>query len=165
MAAEAETREYSGKIVTYSGGEDKWREWSIKTNTFASTRGWQKALTEDCEHLSVAEDTLSDEQRAKKALNLKAWKHLVMACLESAFTVLTTATMSNTFEGCTALLKEYHKNDIHSLVDLESDFTQCKLMSDNEDPSVWIGRLKIINERLAKVGSQYKKNEYNMILH
>jgi hypothetical protein len=71
--------------------------------------------------------------------------------------------MSNAFEGWTALLQEYHNNDIDSLVDLESDFAQCNLTSDNEDPSVGIGRLKIINERLAKVGSQYKKNEYNMI--
>jgi hypothetical protein len=36
MAAEAETREFSGKIVTYSGGEGKWRKWSINTNAFAS---------------------------------------------------------------------------------------------------------------------------------
>jgi hypothetical protein len=31
--------------------------------------------------------------------------------------------------------------------------------------SLWIGRLKIINEILAKIDIQYKKNEYNLISH
>jgi hypothetical protein len=44
MAQDKETTEYSGKVVGYSGGEEKWREWSIKTIAHASTRGWQKAL-------------------------------------------------------------------------------------------------------------------------
>jgi hypothetical protein len=30
---------------------------------------------------------------------------------------------------------------------------------------LWIGRLKIINERLAKVDKVYKKNDYNLISH
>jgi hypothetical protein len=165
MAAETESREYSTKLVTYKGGEDKWREWSIKTNAYASTRGWAGALTRDCEHADINPTALSEEQTAERVLNQKAWNHLVMVCQDSAFTVLTTATMSNAFEGWTALLDEYHKNDVDSLVDIESDFATCKLHSESEDPSLWIGRLKIINERLAKIGPNYKKNEYNLISH
>jgi hypothetical protein len=88
-----------------------------------------------------------------------------MACQDSAFTVLTTATMSNAYKGWVAVLDEYHKNDIDSLVDIKSDFTKCKLKSDQEDPSMWIGRLKIINKRLAQIDVKYKKNEYNLISH
>jgi hypothetical protein len=29
MAAEKEATEYSGKVVQYSGGGEKWHEWSI----------------------------------------------------------------------------------------------------------------------------------------
>jgi hypothetical protein len=109
--------------------------------------------------------TLTTEQVEEKVLNLKAWNHLVMACLDSAFIMLTTATLSNAFNGWSVLLEEYHKNDINSLVDIESDFATCKLDSENKDPSLWIGQLKIINKRLAKIGPAYKKNEYNLISH
>jgi hypothetical protein len=47
--------------------------------------------------------------------------------LDSAFMVLTTATMISIHDGWQALLEEYHKNDIDNLVDIESDFTMCKL--------------------------------------
>jgi hypothetical protein len=97
-----------------------------------------------------------EEEIKDQALNLKSWNYLVMACQDSAFTVLTTATMSNAYKGWTALLDKYHKNGINSLVDIKSDFTKYKLKSENEDPSLWIGRLKIINERLAKIDIQYK---------
>jgi hypothetical protein len=101
----------------------------------------------------------TSEQEKDRELNLKAWNHLVVAFQESAFTVLTTATISNAHEGWNALLQEYHKNDIDLLVDIESDFANCKMKSDTEDPALWIGRLKIINERLAQVGANYKKND------
>jgi hypothetical protein len=55
---------------------------------------------------------------------------------------------------------------VDSLVDIESDFATCKLKSKSKDPSIWMGQLKIINERLAKIGlSSYKKNEYDLIYH
>ncbi len=161
----ATEKEYAGKVIPYGGGEEKWREWSIKTNAYANTRGWEKALTQNCEHTEVLAADLTSEQEKDRELNLKAWNHLVMACQDSAFTALTTATMSNVYEGWSALLQEYHKNDIDSLVDIESDFTSCKMKTDMEDPSLWIGRLKIINERLAQVGAKYKKNDYNLISH
>jgi hypothetical protein len=76
------------------------------------------------------------DETSDRALNLKAWNHLVMACQDSAFTVLTTDMISNAYDGWLALLKEYHKNNIDSLVDIESDFANCKLKSDMEDPSL-----------------------------
>jgi hypothetical protein len=41
--------------------------------------------------------------------------------------------MSNAFDVWSALLEEYHKNNIDSLVDIESDFATCKLDSENKD--------------------------------
>ncbi len=102
----ATEKEYAGKVIPYGGGEEKWREWSIKTNAYANTRGWEKALTQNCELTEVLGADLTSEQEKDRELNLKAWNHLVMACQESAFTVLTTATMSNAHEGWNALLQE-----------------------------------------------------------
>jgi hypothetical protein len=78
MAQEKETTEYSGKVFKCSGGEDKWREWSIKTIAHASTRGWQKALLQDCKRKTVSDTPLTEEEIKDQAMNLKAWNHLVI---------------------------------------------------------------------------------------
>ena len=69
MAAQ---KDYAGRVIPYSGGEEKWREWSIKTNAYANTRGWGKALTQNCEHEEVLEADLSSKQEIDRELNLKA---------------------------------------------------------------------------------------------
>jgi hypothetical protein len=72
MSSKTESREYSSKLVTYSGRENKWREWSIKTNAYASTRGWDIALTKYCEHDGVLPAVITLEQMAERVLNQKA---------------------------------------------------------------------------------------------
>jgi hypothetical protein len=127
MAQEKETTEYSGKVVQYSGGEEKWRERTIKEDECRLVLREHKGMAEGLAprlwtHSSVRYST-DGKQIKDQALHLKAWNHLVMACQDLAFTVLTTATMSNAYEGWMALLEEYHKNDIDSLVEIESGFT------------------------------------------
>ena len=38
-------------------------------------------------------------------------------------------------------------------------------MLDTEDPSLWFDKLKLINEKLGTIGSNYMKNDYDMIGH
>jgi hypothetical protein len=80
MATEKETTKYSGKIVQYSGGEEKWREWSVKKNAYVGTREWHKALLQDCEHAAMSEVSLTSEETSDQVLN-----HLIMACQDLAF--------------------------------------------------------------------------------
>jgi hypothetical protein len=59
MAAEKEATEYSGKVVQYSGGGEKWHEWSIWTNAYVSIRWCHKVLTQDCEHDGMLKTVLT----------------------------------------------------------------------------------------------------------
>jgi hypothetical protein len=108
---------------------------------------------------------ITTEQTSEQAFNQKAWNYLITVCQDLAFTVLTTATMSNTHIWWLALLNEYHTNVIDSLVDIKLEFRKCKLKLDTEEPSSWIGRLKLINKRLAQINVIYKKNDYNLTSH
>ena len=51
------------------------------------------------------------------------------------------------------------------MVEVEAEFTACKLESENENPKLWISRLQVLNNRLGGIGAAYKKSETTMISH
>ena len=81
------------RYIMYAGGQDMWREWSIKTKAYGGKQGWAKALTRDMTHKEVAEGDLSEAQLTEQGLNKDAWNHLVLACTKSVFNLITTATV------------------------------------------------------------------------
>jgi hypothetical protein len=59
----------------------------------------------------------------------------------------------NAFEAWEALNMKWNKSNIDAMVDVNQEFWECKLTSDTDDPSQWIDKLKLINERLTKIGA------------
>jgi hypothetical protein len=92
--------------------------------------------------------------------NNDVWIHLVLTCTKSAFNLITALKVyKNIFEAWEALSNaKWNKSYIDALVDMNQAFWDCKLGSDTEDPSQRIDKLKLINKRLSKIGSQCTKN-------
>jgi hypothetical protein len=52
-----------------------------------------------------------------------------------------------------------------ALIDVQEQFVKCKMELMTEDLALWIDKLKVINRRLAGIGSQFEKGKIEMILH
>ena len=69
--------------------------------------------------------------------------------------MVTTETEDDPFKGWNILLKEYEEETEDDLTDLQEELVNLK-MGKTEKPTNFLNKLKLINERLAKIDSKYK---------
>jgi len=80
MSASKTKEEY---IKLNSNDEKKFQEWSIKTKTIGTRKGWVKAFTE--EDLKIDQKAADNAGKKAVMMNNLAYHHLVMSCMDKAF--------------------------------------------------------------------------------
>ena len=166
MTPTTEYEETTIRVLTFNGEKpEDWREWSIKTIAIAMRKKWKAALFKDCENATVTVSAQTSEQKAEVKMNDDAWSYLVMACEGLAFNLITSVTEGNAFLAYSELLREFEPKNDDALVDVQEKYATCQIESPQEDPALWIDRLKIINSRLAGIDIKYKKSDVEVMAY
>ena len=134
----------SVKIITFSGKDQEWREWSKKVIAFSEMKGWKKALLE-------GSGDVTDEMKSN-ALNF-----LTMSLTDKAFAFVENATDPQ--EVWQELNDEYEPCEDTDVYDLQEQFTKCRLSSSRENPTMWFKRLEHLNDRLRKIEPKYMRSD------
>jgi hypothetical protein len=108
---------------------------------------------------------LSADEKENKKKNDDAWNYLVMACDGEPFDIITSDTETNASIAWTKLKEEYEPSTDEALIDVQEDFVKCKMTSKDEDPALWIDKLKVINKRLGSIDRQFEKGDVEMMSH
>ena len=68
------------RVIKFNGEDDKWREWSAKTQAVGTLKGWWDAVEgEDVDHTD--KEAVEERERA----NEKAHHYLLLSCCDGAF--------------------------------------------------------------------------------
>jgi len=148
---ERESKLESVKLIKYSGNAEKWREWHKKVLAYATTKNFQKALT-DPQHVDV------DKKMESDALNF-----LTMSLSGDAFSFVENAESAG--DVWQELIEEYEPTDDNQIFDLQEEFLKCNLLKEEENPIMWFKRLEYINARLRAIDKKFAKNDNDFKVH
>jgi hypothetical protein len=150
-------------VIAFKGDCDNWCQWKTKTKAIVGMKKkWVKALETDYSYENWTA-VLTDVQKAKKKWNSVAWNFLVMACKNEPFNIIPSDTESNAYRGWELLKEEYEPSTDEDLINIQEKFVTCKIVTNTDNPALWIDKLKVINKRLGGIAMKYEKGDINMI--
>jgi hypothetical protein len=144
-------------------------EWRFKTMAFIRKKGWESPFaypkTSSIPAKAQAEaDSATDEVKEVYKSNLEAYDQVLMGCGGIPLGLVQRAK-GDVRVAMELLDEKYAKNDVSNLTDLIQHFTTCKLEDTYTNPDGWFVKIDKINAKLASIGSQYKKKEYELKAH
>lgn len=140
----------SVKYYVFDGeNEERWNEYSIKTLAFAESKGWSEGL--------ISESASKDSKTSAK-------NYLTMSLTGKAFRFVNqTKTACEIWE---ALKDEYAPTEEEDRYELEQEFKQCMMESNNSNPTDWFNMLDQINARFSNIeNGKFMKSDEDMKLH
>lgn len=152
--------ETSFRIVTFTGEDALWREWSTKIKAIARRKGWFDAIMND-----TPLDRASADPAVKAAAyqNDEAFSYLILACSGAVFPYVENAA-GNARTAWQNLSARYESNSTIELLGLYSRFIDCLPTDDFADPNIWFFELEHLRERILQSGGS-KKTDDEVIAH
>ena len=158
--------------------------WKQKALSTASSRGYNKYLTQDVTVKTETEiDTMEtnyinetdDAKRRKMKGELSKYKRerkrsleaadMLKSCARSKDLKMLSACKSDPKKMFDKLCKKYGTEEDTDLTDLLEDFKTCKLRSKKRDPEYWFAELDEINEQLGGIDVSISKNDKEIAAH
>ena len=145
---------------TSKGGLEP-REFFMKAEVFAATKGYKKALLEDKVSPSWAEsEDLSEEEKELLKKDDAAKHFLIMSCRGDAFAIIESHETA--FAMYQALKDRYDSKRTKDLVKATAKLDKWYMKSDLDDPHPWILELERLNRELEKCEKGVKRSEEQM---
>ena len=181
----SDSSEASGSTKVYKLRSKKYFPiWKQKALSTASSRGYNKYLTQDVTVKTETEiDTMEtnyinetdDAKRRKMKGELSKYKRERKRSLEAADMLVSYARSKDLkmLSACKSdpkkmfdkLCKKYGTEEDTDLTDLLEDFKTCKLRSKKRDPEYWFAELDEINEQLGGIDVSISKNNKEIAAH
>ena len=96
--------------------------------------------------------------------NEEAYDQVLMECSGVPLGLVRRAR-GNVRNAIRFLDEKYAEQDESNLTQLLQEFTKCKLEGIEVDPDTWFLQLDQINGKLASIGAEYEKKNYEMKAH
>jgi len=142
-------------------------EWRFKTLAIIRKKGWDRPFRfpeEEIPGNTPAATDGADAIEMYKA-NEEAYDQVLMGCSGVVPLGLVRQAHGNVRNAIKYLDEKYAEQDESNLTQLLQEFTKCRLESSDVDPDTWFLQLDVINTKLASIGSQYEKKNYEMKAH
>ena len=144
------------RVIKFNGEDDKWHEWSAKTQAVGTLKGWWDAVEgEDVDHTD--KEAVEERERA----NEKAHHYLLLSCCDGAFPYVEGSN-GNAKAAWNALKERFEASEAVDLVELEGEFSNFKPGNPYDSPNLWILELEYLRKRIENVGKT-KMDESRMI--
>ena len=137
------------KYYVFNGeNEDKWNEYSIKTLTFAETKGWVEELF---------------DKNASEEMKKKAKSYLTNSLTGKVFKFLNRSREPKDIQD--ALEEEFAPTEDEDRYELEEEFKQCKMVDQYGNFRVQFNQLDEINTKIGNIErGKYTKTDDNIKL-
>ena len=175
------------RVIEFSGKEDDWKYWSVKSLARADLRGFGELLTGDKKLLTksefTAEESIDPATSDSKAiislyeLGKKAYDELILSCNtttpagKTAFSLISECRTADNPRGDATLawkkLKhKYEPTTAPSYIKLHRKFVNSKLSVD-ENPDNWITELEgmRVDMNTVTIGGKSKMTEIDLTIH
>ena len=138
---------FSGTDTTKGGMEP--REFFMKSEVFAATKGFKRALLEDRVSPNMAiKAERTDEEEELIRQDDEAKHFLIMSCRGDAFAIIESHETA--FEMYQALKDRYASKKTKDLVKATTKLEKCYMKSDLDDPHLWIMEMERLNREVKK---------------
>ena len=150
---------FSGTDTTKGGMEP--REFFMKAEVFAATKGFKRALLEDrvLPSWSGKED-LTDEEGELIRQDDEAKHFLIMSCRGDAFAIIESHATA--FDMYQALKDRYDSKKTKDLVKATTRLEKCYMKSDLDDPHLWIMEMERLNREVEKCENGTRRSDEQM---
>ena len=150
---------FSGTDTTKGGMEP--REFFMKAEVFAATKGFKRALLEDRVSPSMAiKAERTDEEEELIRQDDEAKHFLIMSCRGDAFAIIESHETA--FAMYQALKDRYDSKKTRDLVKATTKLEKCYMKSDLDDPHLWIMEMERLNREVEKCENGTRRSDEQM---
>ncbi|KAI2505568.1 hypothetical protein MHU86_8904 [Fragilaria crotonensis] len=150
---------FSGTDTTKGGMEP--REFFMKAEVFAATKGFKRALLEDRVSPSLAmKAERTDEEEELIRQDDEAKHFLIMSCRGDAFAIIESHETA--FAMYQALKDRYDSKKTRDLVKATTKLEKCYMKSDLDDPHLWIMEMERLNREVEKCENGTRRSDEQM---
>ena len=146
---------------TTKGGLEP-REFFMKAEVFAATKGFKRALLEDkvSPSWSGKDELLTDEEEEMMRQDDEAKHFLIMSCRGDAFAIIESHETAH--QMYQALKDQYDSKKTKDLVKATTKLEKCYMKSDLDDPHLWIMEMERLNREVEKCENGTRRSDEQM---
>ena len=146
---------------TTKGGLEP-REFFMKAEVFAATKGFKRALLEDkvSPSWSGKDELLTDEEEEMMRQDDEAKHFLIMSCRGDAFAIIESHETAH--QMYQALKDRYDSKKTKDLVKATTKLEKCYMKSDLDDPHLWIMEMERLNREVEKCENGTRRSDEQM---